>query len=118
MNKYLEFAHYHGDLPEDLCLLVDVSGSMLERDYPPSRLEAARKAAAALLQQKAKLHPCDRVGIASFGGYSKTEHPLIEVGRGLRQLKRVLEGLEAGSSTNITAGLLEAAVILGCRGAP
>lgn len=114
MKKYLQFAQVHEDLPEDLCLLLDVSGSMRTSDYPPNRLDAARQAAATLLAEKARRHPTDRVGLVSFADRATTVHQLVEVRDGRNRLESAIQSLAAGGSTNITAGLAAAAALLGC----
>jgi Ca-activated chloride channel family protein len=57
----------------DLVLLVDVSRSMDAQDVPPSRLERARRAAAAIL---ARLGPEDRAALAVFAGRGVLLTPL------------------------------------------
>ena len=47
----------------NVVLVIDVSGSMQAKDYPPNRLEAAKSSAEILLQS---LQPKDNVGIVTF----------------------------------------------------
>ncbi len=47
----------------NVVLVLDVSGSMLANDYPPNRLESAKKSAVILLNS---LQPKDNVGIVIF----------------------------------------------------
>ncbi len=108
--KYLQFASKAGDneCPERLVMVLDVSGSMASDDWKPSRLDGAIGAAEALLDVKAKQHPNDQVGIATFSSSADTVYPLAQLSREVHSLKRALRGLEPGSTTNITAGLQEA----------
>jgi len=57
----------------DVVVLVDVSRSMDARDLPPSRLDRARQAAAALLTG---LEPGDRAALAAFAGRGVPLTPL------------------------------------------
>ena len=57
----------------DVVLLIDTSDSMLAQDVRPSRLEAAKEAALALV---ARLQPGDRVGLVVFAGSAYLYSPL------------------------------------------
>lgn len=52
----------------DCVLAIDCSGSMMATDYPPSRFEAARKAARLFTTRKILQGYQDRVGLVGFGG--------------------------------------------------
>lgn len=110
MKKYLEFAHVGSqeESAERLVLIVDVSSSMENRDWPPSRLQGAIAAGEALLDVKAKQHPQDQVGIVAFSSAAETTCPPVESGTGQARLKGALKRLRTESSTNMTAGLMEA----------
>ena len=56
----------------DIMLSIDVSGSMLARDFQPDRLEAAKEVAAAFISDRVG----DRIGVAVFAGESFTQSPL------------------------------------------
>lgn len=56
----------------DVVLVIDTSDSMLARDVPPSRLEAARNAALSLVAQL----PADRFGVIVFAGSAYMYSPL------------------------------------------
>ncbi len=56
----------------DIVLALDVSGSMLARDFKPDRLQAAKKTASDFIEAR----PDDRVGLVVFAGESFTQCPL------------------------------------------
>ncbi len=56
----------------DIMLSIDISGSMLARDFQPDRLEAAKEVAAAFISDRVG----DRIGVAVFAGESLTQSPL------------------------------------------
>ena len=61
-----------------LCV-IDCSGSMIENDYPPTRLEAAKSACLELVQVTAKQRPNDLVGIIGFDSDADLVVPLTPV---------------------------------------
>ena len=56
----------------DIVLAIDVSTSMLARDFKPDRLSAAKDIAVEFIAQR----PADRMGIVVFAGESYTQCPL------------------------------------------
>lgn len=56
----------------DIVLCMDVSGSMLSRDFQPNRLEVAKEVAADFIRQR----PIDQIGLVIFSGESFTLSPL------------------------------------------
>ena len=56
----------------DLMLAIDVSGSMLARDFQPDRISAARDVASKFIVDR----PNDRIGLVVFAGESFTQCPL------------------------------------------
>lgn len=56
----------------DIILCLDVSGSMLARDFHPNRLEAAKKVAVDFVRNR----PADRIGLVIFAGESFTQCPV------------------------------------------
>ena len=56
----------------DIVLTVDVSTSMLARDFKPDRLSAAKDISIEFIAQR----PSDRMGIVVFAGESYTQCPL------------------------------------------
>ncbi len=56
----------------DIIMALDVSGSMLARDFKPDRLEAAKEVAKEFIDKR----PNDRVGLVIFSGEAFTQVPL------------------------------------------
>ena len=56
----------------DIMMVMDVSSSMLAKDFKPDRLEASKKLAANFVDKR----PYDRVGLAIFAGESYTQSPI------------------------------------------
>ncbi len=56
----------------DIVLAVDISASMLAKDFKPNRIEAAKEVAMEFVEAR----PNDRIGIVIFSGESFTQCPL------------------------------------------
>ncbi len=56
----------------DIMMALDVSGTMLSRDFKPDRMEAAKKVAAEFINDRQK----DKIGLVIFAGESFTQCPL------------------------------------------
>ena len=56
----------------DIVLSLDISGSMLARDFTPDRLEAAKKVAMNFIKERKN----DRIGLVIFSGESFTQCPI------------------------------------------
>ncbi len=56
----------------DIMMALDVSGSMLARDFKPDRLTAAKEVAASFINDRVG----DRIGLVAFAGESYTQCPL------------------------------------------
>lgn len=56
----------------DIVLSIDISGSMLARDFRPNRLEALKDLAAQFIRNR----PNDRIGLVIFAGESFTKTPV------------------------------------------
>ncbi len=80
----------------DIVLSMDISGSMLARDFNPDRMEAAKQTAAQFVAAR----PNDRIGLVAFAGESFTQSPLTTDHRTLQML---LEGLRIGLVDDGTA---------------
>ena len=56
----------------DIMIAMDISSSMLARDFKPDRLEAAKDVAADFINGR----PSDRIGLVVFSSESFTQCPL------------------------------------------
>ena len=56
----------------DIVLTMDISGSMLSKDFKPNRIEAAKEVATEFIDAR----PNDRIGLVVFSGESFTQCPL------------------------------------------
>lgn len=56
----------------DIVISVDISGSMLARDFKPDRLQATKKVARTFIENR----PSDRIGLVVFAGESFTQVPI------------------------------------------
>lgn len=66
----------------DIVMALDVSGSMLARDFKPDRISAAKEVAAKFVVDR----PNDRIGLVVFAGESFTQSPLTTDKRSLQNL--------------------------------
>ena len=56
----------------DIVMAIDVSSSMLAKDFKPNRLEALRKVASQFVEDR----PSDRIGLVVYSGESYTKTPV------------------------------------------
>lgn len=82
----------------DIVLSIDVSLSMLAKDFRPNRLEAAKKTAIEFIRNR----PNDRIGLVAFSGESMMMCPVTT------DHNRVLEQVEA-----LRTGMLEDGTAIG-----
>jgi Ca-activated chloride channel family protein len=88
----------------DIVLSMDVSGSMLARDFRPDRLEAAKDVAIEFISGR----PDDRMGLVIFAGESFTQTPLTtDHAVVINMLKDIKSGL-IEDGTAIGSGLATA----------
>lgn len=100
------------DKPERLIVVLDVSGSMDNTDWQPSRLKAAIEATTALIEIKASSHASDEMAIVSYSSHARVECKPINVASGKLSLLDAVNRLTANGSTNIYAGLKKAGNLL------
>jgi Ca-activated chloride channel family protein len=73
-----------------IVLCIDVSGSMLSKDFQPNRLEVAKEVAGEFVRQR----PVDQIGLVVFAGESFTQFPLSNNQEALlEQIKAVRSGM-------------------------
>ncbi|MFN4007446.1 MAG: vWA domain-containing protein [Chitinophagaceae bacterium] len=83
-------------------LCFDISGSMLEKDFEPNRLEAAKEVAAKFVQQR----PGDAIGITIFSSKSFTLCPITtDHSTVLQQINNIQSGYLQDDGTAIGSGL-------------
>ncbi len=88
----------------DIVLAIDVSGSMLARDFEPNRMVAAKEVAAKFVADRSR----DRIGLVVFAGESFTQSPLTTDKRTLQTLLGQIEIGMVEDGTAIGNGLATA----------
>lgn len=78
----------------DIVLAIDVSASMLARDFSPNRLQATKEVAAEFIQGR----PTDRFGLVVYAGESFTQTPITS------DKSIVLSALDAIEYNNVLEG--------------
>lgn len=81
-----------------IVLCIDVSGSMLSKDFYPNRMEAAKDVAAEFV----KARPVDQIGLVVFSGESFMQYPISTDREGLLE--------QIG---NIKSGMLQDGTLIG-----
>lgn len=80
----------------DIILALDISTSMLAKDFKPNRLEAAEELAAKFIDSR----PNDRIGLVIFSGESFTQCPLTS---DHAVIKNLFKGIKLGVLADGTA---------------
>lgn len=80
----------------DIVMALDISGSMLAKDFSPDRLEAAKEVAQDFIDDR----PNDRIGLVIFSGESFTQCPLTT---DHAVLKNLFSGIKTGMVADGTA---------------
>jgi Ca-activated chloride channel family protein len=88
----------------DIMLAIDISGSMLARDFKPDRLEASKNVATEFISGR----PYDRMGLVVFSGESFTQCPLTTDHAVLVNLLREIQSGMIEDGTAIGNGLATA----------
>lgn len=88
----------------DIVLTLDISGSMLARDFKPDRLEASKNVATEFISGR----PYDRIGLVIFSGESFTQCPLTTDHAVLVNLLREVQSGIIEDGTAIGMGLATA----------
>ena len=94
--------------PRDTAIVIDVSGSMSECDYPPSRLDGGIQAGMAYAKTRVKKHPGDRIAVISFSDEAQVVRPLTPVTDG-KAIRSALRQLTIEGGTDLAKGLGAAA---------
>lgn len=88
----------------DIILTLDISGSMLARDFKPDRLEASKNVATEFISGR----PYDRMGLVVFSGESFTQCPLTTDHAVLINLLREIQSGMIEDGTALGNGLATA----------
>jgi len=88
----------------DIMLTLDISGSMLARDFRPNRLEASKDVATEFISGR----PYDRIGLVVFSGESFTQCPITTDHAVLINLMREVQSGMIEDGTAIGNGLATA----------
>ena len=88
----------------DIVLALDISGSMLARDFKPDRLEASKNVATEFISGR----PYDRIGLVVFSGESFTQCPVTSDHAVLINLLREMKSGMIEDGTAIGEGLATA----------
>lgn len=88
----------------DIVLAVDISSSMLARDFEPNRLEAAKEVAVEFIKSR----PNDRIGLVVYSGESFTQCPLTTDHEKLINLFKDIKNGMITDGTAIGMGLANA----------
>ncbi len=80
----------------DILMSLDISGSMLAKDFKPNRLEAAKDVAIDFIDSR----PNDRIGLVIFSGESFTQCPLTT---DHAVIKNLFSGIRTGMVKDGTA---------------
>lgn len=88
----------------DIMLALDISGSMLARDFKPDRLEAAKEVATKFILER----PQDKIGLVVFAGESFTQCPLTTDQAVLVNLMREVRSGMLEDGTALGLGLANA----------
>ena len=88
----------------DIILAIDISGSMLAKDFSPDRLEASKKVAMDFISER----PNDRIGLVIFSAQSFTQCPLTNDHKLLLELFKDVKSGILEDGTAIGMGLATA----------
>ncbi len=88
----------------DIVLSLDVSYSMLAKDFKPNRIEAAKEVAVEFIDSR----PNDRIGLVLFGGEAFTQCPLTTDHAVVKNLFSEVNAGMLGNGTAIGMGIADA----------
>jgi Ca-activated chloride channel homolog len=88
----------------DMVMALDISGSMLAKDFKPNRLEAAKEVVSEFIESR----PNDRIGLVIFSGESFTQCPLTSDHAVIKNLFKDIHTGMVADGTAIGNGLATA----------
>ena len=95
----------------DCVLVIDVSGSMLDDDWKPTRLDAAKNAAKTFARHLSQEQPNAHIGVVAFGFGAKVICRLT-LAREVNMICHEIDRIGENGSTNMYAGLKAALDLL------
>ena len=95
----------------DCVLVIDISGSMLDDDWKPTRLDAAKNAARTFARRLSQEQPNARIAVVVFGCESEVICQLT-LAREFDKISRRIGQIDEAGSTNMYAGLKAALDLL------
>ena len=95
------------DCPVDTVIVVDISGSMGDADYHPTRLDGGIEASVEYVNTRAGKHPKDRIAVVSFSDNGSVVLGLTDISKRDRIISAI-KSLMIEGGTNITTGLQKA----------
>ena len=90
--------------PRDCVLVIDVSGSMLDDDWKPTRLDAAKNAAKTFARRLSQEQPNAHIAVVAFGFGAKVICRLT-LAREVNTICHEIDRIGENGSTNMYAGL-------------
>lgn len=97
---------------QDTVLVVDCSWSMTERDYRPTRLDAAKASAKQYVNSRAQVSPNDRVAVVSFSSRATRHCPLEPLGTRQKRVVKAIKRIQPDAYTAMGKGFREAERLL------
>lgn len=101
---------YNYNLPRDTAQVLDVSGSMGNPDYPPTRIDGGINASTEYVDTRIEQCPNDRISVVSFNSTAQIVLPLTPI-TDKKTIIGAMRNLTAGGGTDIAEGLKAAAEI-------
>ena len=100
--------------PRDCFLILDVSPSMLDEDWPPTRLAAAQNSAKQFAETLRRSSPDSSIALIAYGGTARVQLPLTLV-RNEGAIVLAIDSMKVCNCTNIHAGLALVPWLMGNR---
>lgn len=93
-------------------LVLDISGSMSERDVKPNRLGAAKEAALEYLDEVFESRPETFASVIAYDNWAKVVCEPVMLGGGVESVRRAVQSLRPGSTTDIGRALNKTTKVL------
>ncbi len=93
-------------------ILIDISKSMGHRDYPPTRLGAAKKATREYIAKRNKAEPGAHIGVVTYSSDARIISTALPVSQAREQIQPQVDSLQPEYQTDTAQGLRLACSIL------